>query len=69
MTVQGMSVANLLREVIVAVNYEEYLKKSQKDWTARFAVRMSLPRTIEPMSRLQMGKCPGAYHLRNGEPV
>ncbi len=48
MNLKGMSVANLLRETIMAVNYEDHLKESQKDWTARFVVRMSLPRTIGP---------------------
>jgi hypothetical protein len=70
MNIKGMSVANLLREIIVAVNYEEYLKESQKDWTARFVACMSFPRTIAPTKRLlQMGECPGASHLRNGEPI
>lgn len=46
MNIKGMSVANLLREIITAVNYEEYLKESQKDWTARFVARLSFPRTI-----------------------
>ena len=70
MNIKGMSVANLLREIIVAVDYEEYLKESQKDWTARFVPRMSFPRTIGLMERpLQMGECPGTYHLRNREPV
>lgn len=70
MNIKGMNVANLLRETIVAVKYEEYLKESQRDWTARFVARMSFPRTIGLMKRsLQMGECPGAYHLRNGEPA
>ena len=47
MNIKGMSVAKLLREVIVAVNYEEYLKESQKDWIARFVARMSSPRTTQ----------------------
>jgi hypothetical protein len=69
MNIKGMSVANLLREVIVAVNYEGYLKESQRDWTARFVVRVSFLQTLGPMKHpLQMGECPGAYHLRNGEP-
>ena len=48
MNIKGMSVANLLREIIIAFNYEEYLKESQKDWTARFVARMSYPRTTGP---------------------
>jgi hypothetical protein len=65
-----MSVANLLRETIVAVNYDDYLKESQKDWVARLAVVMSFPRTTELINGLlQMGKRPGAHHLRNGEQV
>ena len=45
MNIKGMSVAGLLREIIVTVNYEGYLKESQKDWTARFASRISF---LEP---------------------
>ena len=52
MSDNGMSVANLLREIIVAVNYEDYLKESQKDWTARFVTRIPFPRIIEPMNCL-----------------
>jgi len=48
MNIKGMSVANLLREIIMAVNYEEYLKESHRDWTARFAAHSSFPRTHEP---------------------
>jgi hypothetical protein len=68
--IKGISVADLLREVIVAVKYEEYLKESQKDWAARFAALMSCPRAIGPINGLlQVGKCPGAYHIRDREPV
>ena len=69
MNIKGMSVVNLLREIIMAVNYEEYLKESQKDWTARFVTRFVLSTNYWMKCLLQMGECPRANHLRNGEPV